>query len=139
MDIHEHEPDEQSDKNGHDDLSNDIAFLARSCLLGRLIGSFNGLYNGADASHHPARHISDAKSWGDFISNDLRRSGIGQYAFQTVPDFNADLALLNRHQQQDAVVGALVTEFPRRRNTMREFFERFAVEGRNDQNRHLIA
>src|SRR5512139_4311828 len=101
MNVHEHEPDEQSDNDGNDDLPDDIALLPRDCVLRRMIGSLDGLYDRVDACGHAAGHIPDAKPRDDLISDDLRRSDVGQYTFQTVPDFNADLALFYRDQQQN--------------------------------------
>jgi hypothetical protein len=139
MDVHEHEPDEQSDDDGNYDPPNDIALLLRNCFLGRLIGSVNGFYDRVDAPSYSTGHIPGPEPRHDFISNDLCRSGVGQYALQSVPDFNADLAFPDRHHQQDAVVGTLVTEFPGGRYAMGKFFEGFPFEGGDDQDGHLIA
>jgi hypothetical protein len=99
MDVHEYEPDKYSDNDGDEHLPNDIALLPRSCLLGRLVGSFDGFYDRVDAPCHSTGHITGPKPRHDFISDDVCRSSVGQYALQSVPDFNADLPLLHRHKQ----------------------------------------
>jgi hypothetical protein len=139
MDVHEHKPNEESGDDGSHNLPYDIAALLRACFLGCLIRAIDRLYNGVDSSSHSTRNITGSKRRHDLMSDDLRRTDVGQDALQTIPDFDADFAFLYRHQEQDSVVGTLLTEFPCRGYAMGEFFGRFASEGGNDEDSHLIA
>lgn len=139
MDIHEHEPHEQSNNDGDDDLLNDIALLSRDCLLGRLIGPLDCLENGVDPGSDSSRHITGTKPRHDLIPDDLCRSGIREDTLQPIPDLDTNLAFLDRHQQQSAVVGSFLAKFPGRRHTMGEFLDRITFERGNDEDSHLIA
>jgi hypothetical protein len=139
MDPHKTSPHQNSDDDGNCDLPHHIIFMARRRLAGCLIGSFDRPQYRFNPGGHAAWEIPRPEPWNDIMSNDLSRPGIGQGAFQAITDFNSDLALLHRHQEQHAVVSSLLAKFPRCRYTMREFFKRLAGEGGEDQDSSLVA
>lgn len=139
MDIHEHKADEYSNNHSHHDLFKDIVLSPRRGLLGCLIGSFNGLYDCVDGCRHTTGQIAGSKPRHELVPNDLGRTNVRQDPLQAIPDFNANLPFLDYDYEQDAIVGALVTELPAGRYTMRELFEGIPVEGWNGQYANLIA
>ena len=139
MDVHEDEPDDYSHHDRHDNLPHKIVVVLRGRPFRCLVGSFNGFQDGTDPVRNPTWHITGAEARDYLISDNLRRSGIGQQPFQPIPDFDSNFAFPNRHQQQDAVIRALLTELPGRGHSMREFFDRIAFQRRNDQDSRLVA
>ena len=139
MDAHEAQPDDQSNNHRYHDLTYHIGILLGCRFLSRLIGSLNRLQNRVDPGGHPARCITGAKPRDDLTSDNLRRSSIGQCAFQPIADFNTNLSFLHGDQEQDSVVGSFLTQLPRRRDTVGVGFERFPFEGWEHEHRDLVA
>ena len=65
-----------------------------------------------DAGIDAAVEIAAAKARNDDVFDDAIGDGVRQHAFQTVPDFDAQLAIVLRDQQQRAVVDAFAAELP---------------------------
>jgi len=139
MDTHETQPCHHSNDDGNGNLPHRILLTMRRRLIGCLIGSFYRSQYRLDSSGHTPGKIAGSKSRHNLVSNDVRRPDIGQGTLQAIPDFDSDLTLLQSYQKQHPVVGSLLAKLPRRRHTMREFFQRLAREGGKDQNCSLIA
>ena len=74
---------------------------------------------------------------GDHIADDSPGKKIGQPAFQPVADLDADLAVGFGDQQDGAIVGVLLADFPGLGNPDGEILQRIAREGRNGQEGNL--
>ena len=72
------------------------------------------------------------------MSDDSGGFGIGQGSFQPVADFYPDLAFLNGHQEQHAVVGALLPKAPGGGHTVGKFFEWFSCQGSQREHGNLV-
>ena len=61
---------------------------------------------------YPACIVALAKSRGDMFRDDAVRQQVGDRAFKAVAHFDAHLAIVLGHQQQDAVVNVLAPQLP---------------------------
>src|SRR5262245_31405870 len=109
------------------------------CIVRGLVCAFDGFENRFRSRPHARRNITHFETRDDLVANDAGRPQIGQRPLKAIADFNSELSLLECDEQQDAVVGAFLTQLPRRGDTMGILFERLSLEGRKDQDRHLIA
>lgn len=79
---------------------------------------------------------SPCLKYGVIVSSMMRRA-VGQVAFETVADFDAQLAVVLGDQEQHAVVLALLAEPPGFDDTHRILLDAFRLRARYQQDGHL--
>src|SRR4029077_5278753 len=65
-----------------------------------------------DAGPYAARDIATAKPWDDDVVDDPIGGGIGHFAFEAVADLDPQFMIFRCHDQEDAVVLALLADPP---------------------------
>jgi oligopeptidase B len=89
-----------------------------------------------DASSDRTIVISLAKI-GNHKAADVADFGVGQDAFKAIADFNTALAVLNREEQHDAAVRALLADLPFLFETVGEVVDIVAIERTDGDNHDL--
>ena len=113
MDTGQYQPDDHPDDDGEYHAPDPVIHLRRAVRsFGSLIDAFNAFQNGVDPGHHSAGYIACAKPRHDFVTDNLRGAGVGQRAFEAIPDLDTDLSILDRDEQERAVVGAFLAQLP---------------------------
>src|SRR6516162_5279103 len=81
-----------------------------------------------DAAGDAARDVIGAKARDDRVLDDELGDGVGEHALETVADLDAHLALAWRHDQQHAVVLALLSDSPAATELDAEILDRGALQ-----------
>ncbi len=81
-----------------------------------------------DAGDDAAVEVAQPEVGDDLVVDDPPGEQVGEAAFEPVADLDAHLALLFRHQQQGAVVLALLSQSPGSGHFQGVVFERLALE-----------
>src|SRR4029079_14119107 len=106
---------------------------------GGLIRAFNRLEDGVRSCAHTAGYVTCLEPRRNLLADDAGGTQIGQRDFEPIADLDPELPFLKHDEQEYAVVGPLLSELPRRRDTMGIRFERLSLEGRQNKDPDWVA
>jgi len=92
-----------------------------------------------DAGGDPAGEIALLEARRDVLGDDPVRDRVGDHALQTAADFDAQLAVVFRDEEQRAVVDPLAPELPLVDDANRVLLDRLRARARDDQDRDLAS
>jgi hypothetical protein len=136
--------EDHAGQKAHDNANDDILKSAkigrrsRLRLIANLIGAFDRPKNRFCSGSYAASNVTSLEAWHDLLANDAGRTQIGQCPLEAVTDLDPELPLLERDQQEDAVVRAFAAELPGGRDAMGVLLKRLSLERRKNQYCHLI-
>ena len=141
----EHPPEDRAADQGQDEQEREQRAQPRDILRGRAAHG-RGQRLAVDHPHHAIRgrrdtavEIAAAELWHDVLVDDAVGDGVGQRTLEAVADLDPDLSVLQRDQQQRAIVDALASELPGLRDAQRVLLDRLRLGRGDDQHRDLAA
>src|SRR4029077_2093759 len=115
-----------------------LAIPMRRPRLGQLL-AVDEADHAVDTCGNAAGEIAALESRRDVLVDDALAGDVGDRAFESIADLDAQAAVVLGDDEQRAVIDLLAADLPGLRHPQRKLLDRLTVRGRHDQHRDLAA
>ena len=144
--VHVEPVKEKKDQAPHNEERDNLAPCSRASLGGKRLGAQlhslriaeQNACDILDAFRYTIRKSAIANGGQDGILDDKRGHGVGELRLQPAPYLDADLAFAGRHDEQDAVVEALLPDAPGAAKLVAVILNGIALQRLGDEHDKLV-